>query len=118
MTLFKPRRATPGERLIRAGEKADEIYFISSGGVEVSVAGQAIKLGAGDFFGEMALLTGGVRSADVTAIDYCQLLTLGRDDFQRFMASEPELHGRLMEVATKREAMNRRERDLTLTLGG
>jgi CPA2 family monovalent cation:H+ antiporter-2 len=118
LSLFKPRRASPGERLIRAGDAADEIFFISSGAVEVRVHGRVIKLGPGDFFGEMALLSGAPRSADVTAVDYCQLLTLGRDDFQRSIMSEPQLKERLTEVASEREAMNRRERDMNLTLGG
>jgi len=46
---FKPRTAQPGERIIRAGERADSVYFISSGRAEVSVAGRTIKLGPGDF---------------------------------------------------------------------
>jgi monovalent cation:H+ antiporter-2, CPA2 family len=46
---FKPRTARPGERIIRAGERADSVYFISSGRAEVSVAGRTIKLGPGDF---------------------------------------------------------------------
>lgn len=116
--MFKPRMASPGERLIRVGDKADEIFFISSGAVEVSVAGRTIKLGPGDFFGEMALLSGAPRSADVTAIDYCRLLTLGRDDFQRFIANEPLLRERMKRIASEREAMNRRERDMHLSLGG
>jgi CPA2 family monovalent cation:H+ antiporter-2 len=118
LSLFKPRQAMPGERLIRAGDKAEEIFFISSGAVEVSVAGRAIKLGPGDFFGEMALLSGAPRSADVTAIDYCQLLALGREDFQRFIANEPALKERLRQVAIERAAMNQRERDMHLSLGG
>lgn len=116
--MFKPRMASPGERLIRAGDKADEIFFISSGAVEVSVAGRNIKLGPGDFFGEMALFSGALRSADVTAIDYCRLLTLSREDFDRFTAGEPQLRERMRRIANEREAMNRRERDLHLSLGG
>jgi CPA2 family monovalent cation:H+ antiporter-2 len=56
LALFKPRSAAPGERIIRTGDLAQEIFFISSGTCEVSVKGRRIRLGAGDFFGEMALL--------------------------------------------------------------
>ena len=106
LTLFKPRSAVPGERLIHRGDAADEVFFISSGMVEVSVGGRRIRLGPGDFFGEMALLSGAPRSADVTAIDYCQLLTLALKDAQGFVSSHPELRVKLDEVAAARAAMN------------
>ncbi|MCC7008707.1 MAG: cation:proton antiporter [Acidobacteria bacterium] len=107
LTLFKPRSAAPGTRLIRAGDAADEVFFISSGAVEVSVKGRRIRLGPGEFFGEMALLSGAPRSADVTAIDYCQLLTLSQKDFAAFLGRHPELRARLDEVARARNEMNR-----------
>jgi CPA2 family monovalent cation:H+ antiporter-2 len=107
LTLFKPRSAVPGDRLIRVGDAASDVFFISSGAVEVSVGGRRITLGPGDFFGEMALLSGAPRSADVTAIDYCQLLTLGRLDFEGFVGRHPDLRARLDEVANERAEMNR-----------
>jgi CPA2 family monovalent cation:H+ antiporter-2 len=107
LALFKPRSAVPGQRLIRKGEAANEVFFISSGAVEVSVAGRKIKLGPGDLFGEMGLLSDAPRNADVTAIDYCQLLTLDRKDFQGFLRSHPELRVKIDEIAAGRDAMNR-----------
>jgi CPA2 family monovalent cation:H+ antiporter-2 len=109
LALFKPRSAVPGERLIRGGDAAGEAFFISAGQVEVSIKGRKIRLGPGDFFGEMALLSGAPRSADVTALDYCQLLTLDRHDFLSFVGRYPELGAKINAVATEREAMNRRE---------
>ena len=41
---FKPRMAEPGERIFRAGDEADGVYFISKGEVEL-IAGRQIKLG-------------------------------------------------------------------------
>ena len=90
------------------GDRPDGAYFISSGSVEVAVAGQKIRLGAGDFFGEMALLTGERRSADVTAIDYCQLLVMSARDFQLFIQRNPALHAELERFAMERSEMNRR----------
>jgi CPA2 family monovalent cation:H+ antiporter-2 len=107
LSLFKPRSAVPGDRLIRKGDAANEIFFISSGAVEVSVAGRKIKLERGDFFGEMGLLSDAPRNADVTAIDYCQLLTLEKQDFQRFIGRHPELRAKIDRIAAEREAMNR-----------
>lgn len=111
LTLFKPRSARPGTRLIRAGDSADEMFFISKGAVEVAVPGQPIKLGPGDFFGEMGLLSGAPRSADVTTIDYCQFLTLGRADFFSFVDKHPELRAKIGTIATSREEDNKRRRE-------
>ncbi|MGE4056117.1 MAG: cation:proton antiporter, partial [Vicinamibacterales bacterium] len=107
LALFKPRSAVPGERLIRADDAGYEIFFISSGACEVSVKGRRITLGPGDFFGEMALLSAGRRSADVTAVDYCQLLTLDPADFWGFVSRHPSLRDRLDHVVQRREEENR-----------
>jgi len=107
---FETRRGQPGDRVIRAGEKADAVYFISSGEVEVVPRGQQgkIKLGPGAFFGEMALLTGEPRSADVTALDFSKFLTLSRRDFHRFLRKHPSLREQIVTQATERGAMNRK----------
>jgi len=108
VALFKPRTAQPGNRLIRKGDPANEVFFISLGSVEVSVSDRKIKLTAGDFFGEMGLLSGAPRNADVTAIDYCQLLVLERRDFLDFIERHPELRTKIGTIATEREAQNRK----------
>ncbi len=112
LTYFRAERASPGQRIIRVGDKADAVYFISSGAVEVSVAGRKIPLGPGDFFGEMALLSGDRRTADVTAVDYCDLLALDQRDFRNFIAMSPELKTHLDEMAAKRGAMNKEAGDM------
>jgi monovalent cation:H+ antiporter-2, CPA2 family len=108
LTLFKPRSAAPGERVIRAGDVGMEMFFISSGAVEVSIGERRILLGPGDLFGEMALITGGLRTADVTAIDYCLFLTLEKSDFEAFVARHPELRPKFARIAAERAEMNRR----------
>ncbi len=116
LTLFRPRAAVPGERIIRRGERADAAFFISSGSVEVDVeGGTPIRLDAGEFFGEMALLSGARRSADVTAIDYSQLLVLNQREFRRFLAKYPSLRARIDEVAAQRAEMNKRRREAPAT---
>ena len=80
---------------------------ISSGQVEVSVAGKRIKLGPGDFFGEMALISGLPRSADVTALDYGRFATLNRRDFRRFLSRYPAIRDDIAALATQRREMNR-----------
>ena len=105
--LFKPRDASPGDRIIRTGDRADGIYFLSSGSVEVDVKGRKFPLKPGDFFGEMALLSGARRNADVTATDYCKLLVMTVRDFQQFMARNPALRAELDRMAAERGALNR-----------
>ena len=107
---FSTRRAQPGERVIRAGDKADMAYFISSGEVEVVPKDrqEKIKLSAGSFFGEMGLLSGEPRSADVTALDFCKFLTLSRRDFRRFLKKHPSLREHIVMHANERGAMNRK----------
>jgi len=106
---FDSRRVQPGERVIRAGDKANNVYFISSGEVEVVPRGRSerIKLGPGAVFGEMALLTGEPRSADVTALDYCKFLTLSRRDFQQLLRKFPAIRDQVVAQASERGAMNR-----------
>jgi len=103
---FRPRLGLPEEVLIRKGERGDSAFFISSGAVEVALPSHKVRLGRGDFFGEMALLTGRPRVADVVALSYCQLLVLTKRDFERFLAKHPRAKAEIDRVATARQAMN------------
>ena len=107
LLLFVPKTASPGERVVRVGEKGDAMYFVVSGTVEVDVNGAPVQLKAGSFFGEMALLTGGLRTADVTAVDYCNFLVLSSRDFRLFMARHPAVRAAVEAMAEERLAMNR-----------
>jgi CPA2 family monovalent cation:H+ antiporter-2 len=107
LLLFRPTYASPGERVIRTGDRADGMYFVSSGAVEVRVDGRAIRLDAGSFFGEMALLSGSRRTADVIAIDFCDFQFLERRDFTQFMARHPELRAAVDKMAHERIEANR-----------
>lgn len=100
--LLVPRLALPGERLIRRGDRGDAAYFVSSGALLVQAPGHELRLGRGDFFGELALITGQPRSSDVTAIGYCQLLVLSRADFLRLLPLNPDIQARVEQVAEER----------------
>lgn len=116
LLLFRPKVASPGERVIRIGDRGDGMYFISSGAVEVQLEDDPVRLQAGSFFGEMALLSGGRRTADVIAVDFCQFLVLERRDFNVFMSKHPALRTAVSDMAKERKAMNvsRRKRKKSL----
>lgn len=105
--LLRPRFAVPGERLIRRGDHGDAVYFISSGAVEVTTANEPVRLGRGDFIGELAILTGERRNADVTAIAYCQLLLLDAEAFRSFLDRSPDIRAEVERVATERLGLYR-----------
>jgi len=104
--LLRPRLAVPNEVIIRRGERGDAVFFIASGAVEVRGGARPIRLGSGEFFGEMALLSGRLRQADVVALTYCQLLVLRQTDFAQFMAANPETRQAIEQIAATRERMN------------
>lgn len=100
---FQPHTAEPGERIIRAGDQADALYLISKGEVEVTIDGKRINTrGPGEFFGEMALISGDRRSADVTALDYSRFAMLSGREFHRFLHRYPEIHAHIAALAAER----------------
>jgi CPA2 family monovalent cation:H+ antiporter-2 len=102
---FKPQTALPGERIIRAGDSADALYLISKGEVEVTIGGDRIQTrGPGEFFGEMGLLSGERRSADVTALDYSRFARLSGRDFHRFLKKYPDIRDQIADLAARRAA--------------
>jgi CPA1 family monovalent cation:H+ antiporter len=107
-STLTPEMFPPGERIISAGEHGDRMYFIASGAVEVRVGGDAIPLKAGDFVGEMALLTDRPRNADVVSTGYTNLLVLKRRDFDVLLKAHPGLRGKIEAIARQRESENRR----------
>ncbi|MDO9413226.1 MAG: cation:proton antiporter [Pseudolabrys sp.] len=106
LLLFKPSAASPGDRVVRKGDRGDGMYFIAAGAVEVKLEHTDIRLEAGSFFGEMALLTGERRVADVVAVDFCEFLVLKNRDFNRFVAKHPELRAEVTAMANQRRQTN------------
>ena len=102
--LFRPRLALPGEFIVRKGDRSKRVFFISSGAVEVRLPGQTIRRGRGEFFGELAVLTGRRRVADIVAIGYCELLVLDHVKFSKFIALNPAIGEHVEAVARSRAA--------------
>ena len=72
--------------------------------MEVAVEPEPVRLGSGDFFGEISLIAHRPRSADVVALGYCQLLALHTRDFSRMLQANPELRDTINKVAEERLA--------------
>jgi CPA1 family monovalent cation:H+ antiporter len=103
-----PELFPPGERIISAGEQGDRMYFIASGAVDVLVGIEPVRLKAGSFVGEMALLTDRPRNADVISAGYTNLLALKRRDFDALLKAHSGLREAIEDIARRREAENKR----------
>jgi small-conductance mechanosensitive channel/CRP-like cAMP-binding protein len=88
------QRFTSDEELVRQGDTGDSMYVIKSGGVRVMVSagggeGKLVaRLGPGEYFGEMSLLTGEPRSASVIAETETEVLALTKADFSSIVSSD------------------------------
>jgi len=102
-------RCDAGTPVIRTGEPGAELYLVESGRLEVSRGGASLAvLGPGDMVGEMALLTGETRTADVTTLEAAVLLTLRKEAFDRLLAANPRLREAVERLSgQRREALEK-----------
>jgi voltage-gated potassium channel len=100
--MLRPIDVAERTMIVRKGRQGDCMYFIAEGLVEVVGAG--VQLGAGAFFGEMALLGDGTRTATVTAVVPTTLLVLELTDYRIFAAHYPELARAVEDEAARRRA--------------
>ncbi|MBF0353912.1 MAG: cation:proton antiporter [Alphaproteobacteria bacterium] len=100
--LLRPVLAVPGETILKKSDPGDAMYFVSSGAVEVRISPNPVRLGSGDFFGEMALVTRGRRTADVVALGFCSLLVLKAGDFEAFLETSPMVRDCVQETSRRR----------------
>lgn len=104
--LLKPMLAVPDEIIFKEGEIGHAMYFISSGCVEVEVQPEPVRLGSGEFFGEIALIKNNPRTSTVKALGFCDLLVLSDSDFKLFLDDNPEIRQTLSETADRRIEMD------------
>jgi voltage-gated potassium channel len=98
--------------VIRRGKVGDCMYFIAEGEVEVDVEPAPVHLGAGAFFGELALLGDLTRTANVSTTHSSTLLVLDLADFRTVMAHHSELARAIDMEAKRRQGDNQRRREL------
>eukprot|EP00937_MAST-01D_sp_MAST-1D-sp2_P000662 g662.t1 len=87
------RRAAIGQEIVIEGaSSADGMYFVQSGSVNVICQGKLVKtLGAGEYFGDRALIADdGRHTASVEAAEITDLLNLSREDFLHIVDFQPE----------------------------
>jgi putative ABC transport system ATP-binding protein len=93
------RQFVAGDVVIRQGEAGEEFFLISDGTVEVMREDHDVaKLGAGDFFGEAALITGEPRNATVVANDNLETYVLGKDEFRAAIEGSQSFRDQLYRV--------------------
>jgi CRP-like cAMP-binding protein len=81
----------PGQAIVERGDPGDAMYIVVGGAAEVDVGGRYHRLERGDFFGEMAVLAGKPREATVKAVEPMEALRIPADDFQAFLATNPQI---------------------------
>ena len=96
----------PDEIIVRRGEVAQSMFFISSGEVEIDFGNRAVRLGEGHFFGEVAIVKQTRRSATVRATRGAKMLVLDAADLRGLMDRRPEIARLIREEAVQRLAID------------
>jgi voltage-gated potassium channel len=104
MRLLKARTIEADEILVRRGDAASSMYFITTGEVEIELPSQRVRLADGTFFGEIALLHRTKRSGTVTATRKTRLLVLDAQDFHALIERVPTLAAHVQKTAQARLA--------------
>jgi len=108
--LAQAARWTPFARtevITRQGAKANWLYVLSKGDVEVKLSSgdgerRVAELHAPSFFGEMALMTGQAREATVVALTEVECLRIDKGDFQGILQKRPVIAERISEILAAR----------------
>jgi len=95
---LRPRDLAPGEALFRRGDGGDSLFLVMSGSLSIRLAQSEVgryqrltAFGAGAVLGEMALITGAPRSADVVADEWSALMELDNAALARLAGERPDI---------------------------
>ena len=104
-------RFAPGQVIARQGDAADSFYLVRIGFVKISEnypGGELVLayLSRGDYFGEIGLLGGSVRTATCTALDHVEVVRVSGDDFREMVERFPNVRRGLEAVAEERRSAN------------
>jgi len=107
-TIFHKKTYKKGEIIIKKDESGDSFSIIFRGRASVSVEdaeGRVIKtgeMGEGDFFGEIALVAGGGRTASITAAEKVETFFTGKQELQTHLMSVPGIRKKILQAARLR----------------
>ncbi len=108
--LLEEKKYSKAAIIFRQGEVGDALYIVESGRAKASTTDHQGKekvlalYSPGDFFGEMALLSGQTRSATLTSVTDCTLLVLRRQAFETFLATNLQVMREMLAVISERQA--------------
>lgn len=101
--LAREATASAGEVVMREGEAGDTFLVLVEGTIRVEQQGVTVRsMLAGGFLGEVALLEHGSRTATATCVTDCRLLVLGHFEFDRLLATFPEIRTRVLAAMARR----------------
>jgi small-conductance mechanosensitive channel/CRP-like cAMP-binding protein len=97
------------EVIVKAGEQGKSMHVVLDGQVAVYAAEESprrelFRLGVGDFFGEMSLITGAPRTATVVTVTDARTFVIDEPSFRAMLARHPEVADALSEVLAQRQA--------------
>ena len=104
----KPATLKRGAPIFSKGDPGNSLYAVISGTVKISISSADGRsaifnlIGAGEIFGEVALLDGLSRTADVTANTNCEVFIIDRREFLPFVRSQPALAMKFIELLCAR----------------
>jgi len=92
-----------GSKLVEKGEKGAGFYLILDGQAEVVSDGEKLaEFGPGDFFGELAVIDGAPRTADVVALSETQCIVVSQWAMRSIISSHPEIALSMLEELARR----------------
>jgi putative ABC transport system ATP-binding protein len=108
---FTIEHVAAGQQIIRQGDQGDRFYLIRQGRVSVrrgqpeqeTTQQEIVQLSQGDFFGEMALLSGQPRNASVWALEPCLLYWLNQERFETALADTVSMEAEVREAYFDRQ---------------
>lgn len=110
LDCIRDRALKPGDILFKAGDPGDALYIVARGKVEVlndGVNSEAIAvLGPGGTFGEMALLSGGPRTATIRAVEDTELLAVAKQEFDRLVDNDRQFADAVARISHQRAISN------------
>ena len=92
----------PGQTIVEKGDRGDAMYVILRGRAQVDVGGRYHDLRAGQFFGEMAMITEKRRMATVRAVERVEALTITSEDFRQFLLEHPSVAVTMLKAVVDR----------------